>query len=124
MAAASAADEPEISEKNIVETITTKPKPPLICLTITLARLTSLLPTPPVSRKEPANTNSGMARRGKESSEVNIFCGIKIRGTFPLMQAVIALATPKDKAIGVLRAIRRAIKVNNITIIFLRIFLS
>ena len=107
MAAASAAEEPEISEKNMVETITTNPSPPLICLTRTLARFTSLNPTPPVSRKDPARIKRGMARSGKESREVNIFWGRMIRETSPLRKDVMTLATPNEREIGALKAIRR-----------------
>jgi hypothetical protein len=118
MAAASAAEEPEISEKNIVDTITTNPSPPLTCLTSTLARFTSLIPTPPVSRKEPARMKSGMARRGKESRDVKIFWGMRIRDTLPFIRAVIALATPREKEMGALKAMKRKKRINRINSIW------
>jgi hypothetical protein len=114
MAAASAAEEPEISEKKIVETMTTNPSPPLTCLTNTLARFTSLIPTPPVSRKEPARIKRGMARRGKESREVKTFWGMMIKDTFPFIRAVIALASPREKEIGALKAMKRKKRMNRI----------
>ena len=73
IAAASAADEPETSEKKIVATITTRPRPPGRWRTRTLARFTSRRPTPPVSRKAPARTKRGTASTGNESSDVKIF---------------------------------------------------
>ena len=70
MAAASAADEPDTSEKIIVATTTTIPNPPGRCRTKTFARLTSRRPTPPVSRKDPAKMKSGTASSGNESNAV------------------------------------------------------
>jgi hypothetical protein len=114
MAAASAAEEPEISEKKMVETMTTNPSPPLTCLTSTLARFTSLIPTPPVSRKEPARMKRGMARRGKESRDVKTFWGMMIRDTSPFIRAVIVLATPREKEMGALKAMKRKKRMNRI----------
>jgi hypothetical protein len=83
-----------------------------------LARFTSLIPTPPVSRKEPARMKSGMARRGKESRDVKIFWGMRIRDTLPFIRAVIALATPREKEMGALKAMKRKKRINRINSIW------
>jgi hypothetical protein len=79
-----------------------------------LARFTSLIPTPPVSRKDPARIKRGMARRGKESREVKTFWGMMIRDTLPFIRAVIPLASPREKEIGALKAIKRKKRMNRI----------
>jgi hypothetical protein len=56
----------------------------------------------------------GMARRGKESRDVNIFWGMMIRDTLPFIRAVIALASPREKEIGALKAMKRKKRINRI----------
>ena len=62
MAAVSAAEEPDISEKKMVATITTMPMPPRMCPTMALDNSTMRLEIPPVSISMPARTKSGTAR--------------------------------------------------------------
>ena len=104
IAAASAADEPETSEKKIVATITTRPRPPGKWRTRTFARFTSRRPTPPVSRNAPARTKSGTASTGNESSDVKIFWGRTRRGVRPSMTVVTSAASPSEKDTGALRS--------------------
>ena len=67
IAEASAIEEPEIPEKNISATTTTKPSPPRICPTRLPARRTSRWEIPPCSISPPARMKSGIARKGNVS---------------------------------------------------------
>jgi len=68
IAAVLALGDPEIPDINIVEEITTKPNPPYILPTKTIARSTIRLANPPCDINCPASTNKGIAISGNESS--------------------------------------------------------
>jgi hypothetical protein len=65
MAAASAADEPETSEKKIVATITTRPEAAGQVAHEDVREVHEPPPHPPVSRNAPARTKSGTASTGE-----------------------------------------------------------
>jgi hypothetical protein len=106
IAAVSAVVEPDIPEKKTSDTIETMPRPFLKWPTRALDRLTSLTEIPPVSIKEPARMNRGMARKVKESEPEKIICGRITRGRSPFNRRPKIEARPMLKAIGTLMVIK------------------
>ena len=100
IAETSAVVDPDMPEKNISPTITAMPRPPRTKPTRDLARLTSLAAIPPVSIKEPASTNSGIARSVNESALITRRCVTMVIGAFPATAMTTMAATPIAKAIG------------------------
>ncbi|MPM67669.1 hypothetical protein SDC9_114593 [bioreactor metagenome] len=66
MADVVATAEPDIAAKNIHATVVTIPSPPVIAPKQRLAKFKSLLATPPVLIKLPANMKNGIAIKGNE----------------------------------------------------------
>ena len=80
MAATVAGPEPEMAAKNIQVKTLAMARPPVKEPTRVLAKLIRRREMPPVSIREPAIMNKGIASRGKESQAVNILCGMMDMG--------------------------------------------
>src|SRR5919201_7042645 len=80
MAAASATDEPEISDWIIVATTVTIARPPRTKPTRLWARFTRRSEMPPVSMRPPARMKSGIASRGKLEAPENNVSGTSVSG--------------------------------------------
>ena len=72
MAATVAGPEPEMAAKSMQVRMATMASPPVKLPRSELQKLISRREMPPPSMRLPATMNSGMASRGKESTEVNI----------------------------------------------------
>ena len=82
-AEASAVADPEIPEKNILETIETCAKPPLICPTKALEKETILSVIPLSFIISPAAIKKGIAKRVNESTPEYILVTIALKGRSP-----------------------------------------
>src|SRR6056297_2283419 len=91
-----------MAAKKVHATIETAAKPPLICPTRVLARLTILLETPPLSIIAPASMKKGIARSGKEFAPATIRWGIMETGIVPDAIRLARAAIPNAKPIGTL----------------------
>src|SRR5215471_5418595 len=72
--ATSAVVEPDISEKNMLNTVTTCERPPRICPTSAIDRLASRTTTLAELISSPTSRKNGMASSASESTPSNIFC--------------------------------------------------
>ena len=94
--AASAADEPETSEKKIVATITTRPRPPGRCAHEDVREVHEPPPHPArLQETRRPGRRAARASTGNESSDVKIFWGRTRRGVRPSMTVVTSAGQPE-----------------------------
>src|SRR5215471_2972647 len=72
--ATSAVVEPDISEKNMLNTVTTWDRPPRMCPTSAIDRVTSRATTLAELISSPTSRKKGIASSASESTPSNIFC--------------------------------------------------
>jgi hypothetical protein len=87
-------------EKRYSPTSTTKPRPPLICPTMVLARCTSRSEIPARSIDSPARMKKGMAMSGNESMPETIWVTTVLMGALPPHRMAMAAARPMTTDTG------------------------
>ena len=100
MADASAAEEPEMPAKIMLESTQTMARPPRRCPTRHAANRTRRREMPPCSMTVPARMKNGTASRVKLSIWPTILWGIRIRGIGEAMKMASMLDAPSAKTTG------------------------